>query len=429
MGNESNNMISKEDACPGRDKAEKVSNKHYVLGNPYKPPFPDGLQMAVFATGCYWGTEKGYWRMPSVYSTAIGYAGGYTPNPTYQEVCSGRTGHTEAVIVIYDPSKISYSDLLRLFYESHNPSQYMGQGNDRGSQYRSAIYTFTADQDKLARASKISYEKALSKEIHTEIRTMDEVGSFYYAHEGYQQYLARPNSRPYCSAQPQGVSLDPYESWVPDGLDEDHSPKLSEEYWEEYAPRQGCLIGSVPNDQIVWEKSTTKTTKTTTTTTTTTTMTTTSGETTKGKKKIVLVDAINDNIMGKSGTKLDVATFLERCDYICLYFSAHRCSSCVTFTPKLVTYYNLHYESKKFDIIFVSHDQDQNTFNKYYGSMPWKALVYSERDKALDISSEYNVTSLPALVILDAGTCEVVCADACRSIVDDVNGTYFPYKS
>jgi len=424
MGNE---MVSEKKALSGRDTEEVLSNQHYVLKTPYKHPFPDEMQMAVFATGCYWGTEKAFWRMPNVYSTAVGYAGGFTPNPTYDEACSGKTGHTEAVLVVYDPTTISYSDLLRQFFESHDPSQYMGQGNDKGSQYRSAIYTYTLDQDKLARASKKNYEKLLSKEIHTEIDNMTKAGPFYYAHEAYQQYLSRPNSRPYCSAQPQNVSLDPYANWAPSGLTEDHSPKLSEKYWEEYAPGGGCHVGEIPNEQIPWDKS--YATTTTTTTTSTGTTTPNSDETTESKEDFVLVDVVGESVIGNDGNAVDIPALQSSCDYICLYFSAHWCSSCKSFTPLFAEYYNSHHEDKKFDIIFVSLDQSQSDFDKYYGSMPWKAVVYSNRDKQKHISTKYGVESIPCVVIINAKNGEILSKNAKDSISNDTIAKHFPYKS
>lgn len=235
---------------PGREEPEKLSNVHVVLKTPLQPPFPPNSKTAVFATGCYWGTEKGFWRMPGVLSTSVGYAGGTTKNPTYEETCSGTTGHTEGVLVVYDPNKLAYSDLLRQFYESHDPSQKNRQGNDRGSQYRGAIYTFDEDQMKLARASAEAYAKALGRDLATEIRSMESAGPWYYAHEAYQQYLARPGSRPYCSAEPQGISLPAYDEWKPEGLLTDHTPKLPEEYWKLHAPKHGCHLG--PPEQIKW---------------------------------------------------------------------------------------------------------------------------------------------------------------------------------
>lgn len=231
-------------------KEEALSNVHFVLKTPLRPPFPEGLATAVFATGCYWGTEKGYWRLPGVFSTAVGYAGGKAEHPTYEEACSGRTGHTEAVFVVYDPEQIAYSDLLRMFYESHDPSTLNRQGNDRGTQYRSAIYTYNDEQMGLAVASKAAFEKILGRPVVSELKPMEQAGPFYYAHEEYQQYLARPGSRPYCSAQPQGKSLG--NTWVPEELAK-HAPKLSEEFWQEHSPKPGChTVIKCTNPKIVW---------------------------------------------------------------------------------------------------------------------------------------------------------------------------------
>jgi peptide-methionine (S)-S-oxide reductase len=240
-------MVSASDALKGREEPmDAGKNKHFILGNTLRPPFPDNVQVAVFGTGCFWGTEKGFWRLPGVYSTAVGYAGGFTPNPEYEEVCSGRTGHNECVHVAYDPSIVSYADLLRLFWESHDPTQGMGQGNDVGTQYRSGIYFYNEEQKALAEASKAVYEALLGgRPITTEIVP---VGTFYYAEEYHQQYLAKPGSRPYCSAQPQGISLSPGD-WVPDALKEKHGPKLPEGYWQKHGPKPGCTI-NFDNKQV-----------------------------------------------------------------------------------------------------------------------------------------------------------------------------------
>src|SRR5712692_7347269 len=155
-------MIDPERALPGRDVAMPVPEHHTVLGTTLVPPFPDGTAQAIFAMGCFWGAEKQFWSIPGVYTTAVGYAGGSTPNPTYEEVCSGRTGHTEAVLVVFDPTVTSYEQLLKTFWESHNPTQGMRQGNDVGTQYRSAIYTFSDAQRKVADASRAAYQKALT---------------------------------------------------------------------------------------------------------------------------------------------------------------------------------------------------------------------------------------------------------------------------
>src|SRR2546425_2080073 len=186
---EKTKMIDAERALPGRDSELAVPERHFVLGTPLKPPFPDGMETAVFAMGCFWGAERKFWEADGVYTTAVGYAGGITPNPTYEEVCSGRTGHTEAVLVVYDPDRISYEELLRIFWESHDPTQGMRQGNDTGTQYRSAIYTVTQDQADAAEASRQAYQAVLTGagygEITTEIATAP---PFYYAEDYHQQY-------------------------------------------------------------------------------------------------------------------------------------------------------------------------------------------------------------------------------------------------
>ena len=181
-----------EEALPGRDDAVPVAEAHYVNGNPLKPPFPAGMRTAVFGLGCFWGAERRFWEIPGVYSTAVGYAGGSTPNPTYEEVCSGGTGHAEVVLVVYDPTVIDYSGLLKVFWESHDPTQGMRQGNDVGTQYRSAIFTMDHEQASAARRSRDAYQKALSNagfgRITTEIAP---AGPFYYAEDYHQQYLAK----------------------------------------------------------------------------------------------------------------------------------------------------------------------------------------------------------------------------------------------
>mmetsp|Transcript_14467 Transcript_14467/g.28888 ORF Transcript_14467/g.28888 Transcript_14467/m.28888 type:complete len:254 (+) Transcript_14467:189-950(+) len=233
-------MVTKESALKGRDTPmDAGTNTHFVLKTPLRPPFPENIQVIVFGTGCFWGTEKGFWRMPGVFSTAVGYAGGFTPNPTYEEVCSGKTGHNEVVHVAYDPAVVSFSDLLRTFWESHDPTQGMGQGNDTGTQYRSGIYFYTEHQQALAEASKAAYQELLGgKKITTEIVP---AGPFYHAEEYHQQYLARPGSRPYCSAQPLGIQLTGA-AWVPEELKAEHAPKLPDAYYAKHGPRPGCTI-------------------------------------------------------------------------------------------------------------------------------------------------------------------------------------------
>ena len=197
---------SAEDALPGRSQEIAVPAKHFVNGHPLKGPFPAGLEQAVFGLGCFWGAERIFWQTPGVYTTAVGYAGGSTPNPTYQETCSGLTGHTEAVLVVYDPKVISYDQLLKIFWEGHNPTQGMRQGNDAGTQYRSAIYTLTPEQKRAAEASKAAYQKMLTASGHGAITTeIAEAGPFYYAEEYHQQYLAK-NPGGYCGLGGTGVS-------------------------------------------------------------------------------------------------------------------------------------------------------------------------------------------------------------------------------
>ncbi|MGA2089201.1 MAG: peptide-methionine (S)-S-oxide reductase MsrA [Stellaceae bacterium] len=194
------------EALSGRSAAMPVPTKHYINGHPLKPPFPAGLETAIFGLGCFWGAERAFWQLDGVYSTAVGYAGGQTPNPTYEEVCSGRTGHTEAVLVAFDPKKIPYEQLLKTFWEGHNPTQGMRQGNDVGTQYRSAIYWTNPAQKSLAEASREAYAKMLGKAglgaITTEIRQAPE---FYYAEDYHQQYLGK-NPAGYCGLGGTGVS-------------------------------------------------------------------------------------------------------------------------------------------------------------------------------------------------------------------------------
>lgn len=199
-------MPAAEEALPGRSKPMPVNNSHFVNKHPIKGPFPEGLEQVVFGLGCFWGAERKFWQCEGVYSTAVGYAAGYTPNPLYEEVCSGMTGHNEVVLVVFDPDAVSYEQLLKLFWESHNPTQGMRQGNDMGTQYRSGIYFYSEQQKQLAEASKARYQKALSEAglgaITTEILPAAE---FYYAEEYHQQYLAK-NPGGYCGLGGTGVS-------------------------------------------------------------------------------------------------------------------------------------------------------------------------------------------------------------------------------
>lgn len=196
-----------EQALPGRTEAMPVADTHYVNGNPIKAPFPAGLQQAVFGLGCFWGAERRFWQQPGVFSTAVGYAGGLTPNPTYEEVCSGLTGHTEVVLVVFDPQQTSFEALLKVFWEAHNPTQGMRQGNDQGTQYRSAIYCQDEEQLSAAKASQARFQAELDKagvgSITTEIT---EAPTFYYAETYHQQYLAK-NPGGYCGLGGTGVCL------------------------------------------------------------------------------------------------------------------------------------------------------------------------------------------------------------------------------
>jgi peptide-methionine (S)-S-oxide reductase len=199
-------MVDSDTALAGRDVEIPVAARHAVLGTPMKPPFPEGLEQAVVGLGCFWGAEKVFWQAPGVYSTAVGYAGGFTPNPTYEEVCGGRTGHTEAVLVVFDPAKTSYSEILRLFWENHDPTQGMRQGNDVGTQYRSAIYWSTDEQRAVAEASRAAYAEQLKTSGFPEITTeIAQAGPFYYAEDYHQQYLHK-NPWGYCGLGGTGVS-------------------------------------------------------------------------------------------------------------------------------------------------------------------------------------------------------------------------------
>jgi peptide-methionine (S)-S-oxide reductase len=206
FGRPKTTMPTPDDALRGRDGTMPVPARHLVLGTSMQPPFPDASATAVFGLGCFWGAERKFWQLDGVLSTAVGYAGGYTPNPTYEEVCSGRTGHTEAVLVVYDPQRVTFDDLLRVFWESHDPTQGMRQGNDVGTQYRSAIYYVDADQRHAAEASKAAYQRQLSDAGYGEITTeIAEAGPFYYAEDYHQQYLAK-NPNGYCGLGGTGVS-------------------------------------------------------------------------------------------------------------------------------------------------------------------------------------------------------------------------------
>jgi peptide-methionine (S)-S-oxide reductase len=196
-----------KEALPGRATPIPTATRHFVNGRALQPPYPEGLEQAVFGLGCFWGAERKFWELgEGIFTTAVGYAGGITPNPTYEETCSGQTGHTEVVLVVFDPKKVPYEKLLKTFWENHNPTQGMRQGNDVGTQYRSAIYTFGDAQKKAAEASKAAYQKALSaKGLGTITTEIEASGPFYFAEDYHQQYLAK-NPAGYCGLGGTGVS-------------------------------------------------------------------------------------------------------------------------------------------------------------------------------------------------------------------------------
>ncbi len=199
-------LPTRESALPGRDTPIQPSEPHLVLGTPLTPPFPDGFGTIVVGMGCFWGAERMFWQAPGVYTTAVGYAGGITPNPTYEEVCSGRTGHTEVVLAVFDPGKTSYEEMLRIFWEGHDPTQGMRQGNDVGTQYRSAVYWMTDDERAAALATRDMFQAELSKAGYGEVATeIAEAGPFFYAEGYHQQYLVR-NPNGYCGLGGTGVS-------------------------------------------------------------------------------------------------------------------------------------------------------------------------------------------------------------------------------
>jgi peptide-methionine (S)-S-oxide reductase len=199
-------LVSRADALPGRKERLGVPAAHFVNGNRLEPPFPAGLSLALFGMGCFWGAERCFWQREGVHSTAVGYAGGFTPNPTYEEVCSGRTGHAEVVRVVFDPAAVSYNDLLRIFWESHDPTQGMRQGNDIGTQYRSAIFAYGAVQRAAAETSRAAYQRALAAARRGEITTeIADAPEFYYAEAYHQQYLAKSPGG-YCGLGGTGVA-------------------------------------------------------------------------------------------------------------------------------------------------------------------------------------------------------------------------------
>ena len=206
LGLDKTHMVAASEALPGRGDAMPVPERHEVLGTSLVPPYPDGTQVAEFALGCFWGAEKMFWQIPGVVTTAVGYEGGHTPNPTYEEVCTGRTGHAESVRVVYDPAKVSYQDLLKVFWESHDPTQGMRQGNDLGTQYRSAIFYRDAGQKEAAEKSRAAYQKVLTAAGYGEITTeLVQASESYFAEDYHQQYLHKvPNG--YCPDHGTGVA-------------------------------------------------------------------------------------------------------------------------------------------------------------------------------------------------------------------------------
>jgi len=199
-------MVSAADALPGRDQAMEVPARHAVLGSPLVPPFPDGTECALFAMGCFWGAERKFWTLPGIHSTAVGYVAGFTPNPTYEEVCSGQTGHTEAVLVVFHADRVAYADLLTVFWQNHDPTQGMRQGNDIGTQYRSGIYVTSATQRETAEASRRRFQARLAEAGYGAITTeIIDAPAFYYAEPYHQQYLAK-NPNGYCGLGGTGVA-------------------------------------------------------------------------------------------------------------------------------------------------------------------------------------------------------------------------------
>jgi peptide-methionine (S)-S-oxide reductase len=198
-------LPTEAEALPGRAEKMDVPERHFVLRTPLEGPFPEGLEKALFGSGCFWGVERKFWQAPGVFTTAVGYAAGVTPNPTYEEVCSGGTGHNEVVLVVFDPKKTSYDAMLKLFWENHDPTQGMRQGNDVGTQYRSGIYVFSPEQRRRAEASRDAYQKALTRAGHGRITTeIRDAPPFYYAEDYHQQYLAK-NPAGYCGVGGTGV--------------------------------------------------------------------------------------------------------------------------------------------------------------------------------------------------------------------------------
>ena len=263
-------LVPPERALAGRSHRPRSMGElttHHVLGTQLLPEagWPDGYERAVLGAGCFWGLEKGFWRLPGVHCTTVGYAGGHTAHPMYSEVCSGLTGHAEVVQVVYDPKRLAYADLLRWFWECHDPTQGMGQGRDRGTQYRSTIWPLSDEHASLAAASRDAYQLALRHagglrgqlSITTELwppptATADTTGAkvaYFDAEEHHMQYLARPGNAPYCTAEPLMVSLPPFDTWAPLALHDSHAPKLHDAFWKKHGPRPHCALNR-PTDPI-----------------------------------------------------------------------------------------------------------------------------------------------------------------------------------
>ena len=243
FGRHKTRMITPEEALPGRKQpAFAIPMRHAVLGTPIQPPFPEGLETAIFALGCFWGAERLFWQLEGVYATAAGYSGGFTPNPTYEEVCSGRTGHAEAVLVVYDPDKISYEDLLKVFFEAHDPTQGMRQGNDVGTQYRSAIYYTNDEQRRIAEATRHAYNAELRRAGYDAITTeIAPAGPFFYAEDYHQQYLHKVPYG-YCGLAGIGVTCPIPTVAAPKADDETPLPSTDEEWRARLTPAQHAVL-------------------------------------------------------------------------------------------------------------------------------------------------------------------------------------------
>ena len=224
-----------------------MNELHLILKTPLRGPYPKGYSSCIFSLGCFWGAELSFWRLPGVFTTAVGYIGGKLKNPSYEDICSNKTGHAEAVMVVYNPQKISFVDLTRHFLQSHDPTQLNRQGNDIGDQYRSAAFYSSQDEKEIIQAALKQYESQLGEKIMTEILPHDDFHPFYFDNSGiHQQYLAKPTSRKYCSTTPKGIQLADWKKWVPVNLQSKYAPKLSDDFWEKHGTASKCsLVSSV----------------------------------------------------------------------------------------------------------------------------------------------------------------------------------------